>query len=196
MSSWSMPFSPGDSVAVYNDGASINVTDDAWSRYQISVVTAVAGNVANGCPTSSGLVQPSDLTGSNPSYQLTFVSAASGNIHPGAAMRFFRRVRYRLYKDTDNKWYLGYYDCKTGRSPVCNTTKAIAGPFQPYATNGTSGVQFAYYDATGTVTINRKLVARISLVVRGQGTGLVNLSGDGATAFGDSLRIEVGLRNQ
>jgi len=51
MSSWSMPLSPGDSVAVYNDGASINVTDDAWSRYQISVVTAVAGNVANGCPT-------------------------------------------------------------------------------------------------------------------------------------------------
>jgi len=33
-------------------------------------------------------------------------------------------------------------------------------------------------------------------VVRGQGTGLVNLSGDGATAFGDSLRIEVGLRNK
>ena len=196
MSSWSMPPSPGDSVAVYNDGASINVTDDAWSRYQISVVTLVAGNVANGCPTSSGLVQPSDLTGSNPSYQLTFVSAASGKIRPGAAMRFFRRVRYRLYKDTDNKWYLGYHDCKTGRSPVCNTTKPIAGPFQPYATNGTSGVQFAYYDATGAVTAIPANVMRISLVVRGQGAGLVNFTGTHATTFGDSMRIEIGLRNR
>jgi hypothetical protein len=57
-------------------------------------------------------------------------------------------------------------------------------------------VQFAYYDATGTVTANPLLVARISLVVRGQSTGLVNLSGTGGTVFHDSLRIEVGLRNR
>ena len=105
-------------------------------------------------------------------------------------------MRYRLYKDTDNKWYLGYHDCKTGRSPVCNTTKPIAGPFQPYATNGTSGVQFAYYDATGAVTAIPANVMRISLVVRGQGAGLVNFTGTHATTFGDSMRIEIGLRNR
>jgi len=114
----------------------------------------------------------------------------------GAAIRFFRHVRYRIYRETDNQWYLGFFNCVYGRVPVCNTTQPIAGPFQPYANNATSGVQFAYYDVNGAVTANPLQVARISLVVRGQSTGLVNLSGGGGTVFHDSLRIEVGLRNR
>ena len=39
-------------------------------------------------------------------------------------------------------------------------------------------------------------VMRISLVVRGQGAGLVNFTGTHATTFGDSMRIEIGLRNR
>jgi len=111
-------------------------------------------------------------------------------------MRFFKRVHYSVYQAADGKWYLGFFDCKTGRVPVCNTLQPLAGPFQPYAVSGTSGVQFAYYDSTGAVTTNRSLVARVSLVVRGQGAGQLNLTGDGATTFRDSLRIEVGLRNR
>ncbi len=56
--------------------------------------------------------------------------------------------------------------------------------------------KFAYYDSTGAVTTKRNEVARISLVVRGQSAGLLNLSGAGGTVFHDSLRIEVGLRNR
>src|SRR5438132_14243282 len=113
-----------------------------------------------------------------------------------SGIRFFRRVHYSVYQAADGRWYLGYFDCKTGRVPVCNALQPLAGPFQPYAVNGTSGVQFAYYDSTGAVTANRSLVARISLVVRGQGTAQLDLTGDGATTFRDSLRIEVGLRNR
>jgi len=39
-------------------------------------------------------------------------------------------------------------------------------------------------------------VMRISLVVRGQGAGLVNFTGSSATTFRDSMRIEIGLRNR
>jgi len=46
------------------------------------------------------------------------------------------------------------------------------------------------------VTVNPLLVARISLIVRGQAGSLLNLSGAGATVFRDSLRIEIGLRNR
>ena len=198
MSSWNMLPSVGDSLLVYNDSTSFSAVDDAWTRHQITAVTAVTGNVSTGCPTTSGLVQAGDLVASNPSYQLTLSPAASSKVLVGASIRFFRRVRYRLYLDTDNQWYLGYSDCKAGRSPVCNTTQAIAGPFQPYASvgNGTSGLSFVYYDSTGAVTANPLQVVRISLIARGQAAGLVNLSGAGGVTFRDSLRIEVGLRNR
>jgi prepilin-type N-terminal cleavage/methylation domain-containing protein len=192
MTNWATQPAPGDSLLVYNDSSSMAVTDDSWYRYQINTVAPVTG----GCPAASNLVELSDLTASNPSYELRLTSPASNRIRPGAAIRFFRRARYRIYRETDNKWYLGYHDCMPGRTPACNATRAIAGPFQPYATNGTSGVQFAYYDSTGAVTTNPSLVARISLVVRGEGGALLNLTGDGAGVFRDSLRIEVALRNR
>ena len=196
MTNWTRPPAAGDSLAVYNDQATLLVADDVWSLSQITNVTLVTTNVANGCPVATGLTQAGDISAANPSYQFTFVSAAPAVIPVGAAMRFFRRVRYRIYKDTDNQWYLGFFDCVTGRVPVCTSTQPIAGPFQPYSATGTSGLQFAYYDSTGAVTATRTLVARISLVVRGQGATLLNLAGAGATVFRDSLRMEVGLRNR
>ncbi len=206
MTSWSRLPAVGDSLLVYNDSSSFAATDDAWTKHQITAVTPVTGNVANGCPSASGLAQPGDLTANNPSYQLTLSPAASSKVLVGSAIRFFRRVRYRMYKDTDNQWYLGFYDCLPGRVPACNPTQSIAGPFQPYAAGTTSGVQFAYYDSsgvqfayydsTGAVTANPLQVARISLIVRGQAGSLMNLSGAGGTVFRDSLRIEIGLRNR
>jgi type II secretory pathway pseudopilin PulG len=198
MTNWAVLPVAGDSVAIYNDSTNLNVTDDAWSLYQIKQVNPVPGNVNNGCPTSTLLVQASDLTTSNPSYQIVTTAGPSNNIDAGAGIRIFKRVHYSLYKASDGQWYLGFYDCRTGRSPVCNTIQAIAGPFQAYASagNGSSGLQFAYYDSTGAVTNVPANVARISLVARGQGAGLVNLSGTGGRLFHDSLRIEVGLRNR
>ena len=197
MTNWSRPPALGDSLAVYNDGPTLAVADDGWSRYQITAVPVqVTTNVASGCPTTTGLTRAGDISAANPSYQLTLSPAAAATITVGAAIRFFRRVRYRIYRETDNQWYLGFFDCLFGRVPVCNTSQPIAGPFQPYANNGTSGVQFAYYDSTGAVTANALEVARISLVVRGQSGSLINLSGAGGTVFHDSLRIEVGLRNR
>ncbi len=195
MTSWAALPSVGDSVAVYDDGTITAQSDDSWIVAQITGVTVRTGNVNDGCPTSSGLDTLPDLTASNPSYKLTILPKVV-NVSVGGGIRFFRRVHYSVYRAPDTKWYLGYYDCKTGRSPVCNAIQPIAGPFQPYATNGTSGLQFAYYDSTGAVTANRSLVARISVVVRGQGTTLLNLTGAGASVFRDSLRMEVGLRNR
>jgi len=191
MTNWSRIPVVGDSIAVYNNGPPVG-----WSLFRITGRTTVTTNAANGCPVATGLTRAGDITATNPSYQLTLLPAAAATIPVGAGIRFVRRVRYRLFRDTDNQWYLGFFDCLFGRVPVCNTTQAIAGPFQPYATNGTSGVQFAYYDVNGAVTANPLLVARISLVVRGQSASLVNLSGAGGTLFHDSLRIEVGLRNR
>ena len=196
MTSYVRPPAVGDSVLVYDNGATTALADDGWTRFQIKTVTPVTSNVANGYPVSSGLTLGGDISAANPSYQLTFVAAAPATVAVGAGMRFFRRVHYRIYKETDNQWYIGFFDCIVGRVPVCIPTQPIAGPFQAYAVNGTSGMQFAYYDSLGAVTANPLQVARISLVVRGQAASLMNLSGAGGTVFRDSLRIEVGLRNR
>ncbi|PYO25351.1 MAG: hypothetical protein DMD73_14480, partial [Gemmatimonadetes bacterium] len=102
MTSWSRLPAVGDSLLVYNDSSSFAATDDAWTKHQVTAVTPVTGNVANGCPSASGLAQAGDLTANNPSYQLTLSPAASSKVLVGSAVRFFRRVRYRIYKDTDN----------------------------------------------------------------------------------------------
>ncbi len=196
MTNWITTPVVGDSLAVYNNGASLAVTGQGWLFYRITAVTPVTTNAANGCPIATGLTRAGDITAANPSLQLGVTPAAPNTIAVGAAIRFLRHVRYRIYRETDNQWYLGFYNCLFGQVPVCKTTQPVAGPFQPYATNGTSGVQFAYYGVDGVVTANPLQVARISLVVRGQSTGLVNLAGAGGTVFHDSLRIEVGLRNR
>jgi hypothetical protein len=56
-------------------------------------------------------------------------------------------------------------------------------------------VRFTYYDTTGTVTANKLLVSRISILMQGEGTRTIQLAGGSPATFRDSLRIEVGLRN-
>ncbi|HEV2671323.1 MAG TPA: prepilin-type N-terminal cleavage/methylation domain-containing protein [Gemmatimonadales bacterium] len=199
MTNWKVAPSVNDSVAVYDDAASTGVRDDIWTFHRIALVTQVAGDNANGCSSTSGLAQAADLVAGNPSYQLTVSPAPSKTANVGAAIRFFRHVHYSLYRwATDGKWYLGYYDCLPNRVPSCATIQPIAGPLQPYAASvtGTSGLQFTYYDSTGVVTANPALVARFSVVVRGQGQTLINLTGGTAVPLRDSVRIEVSVRNR
>ncbi|HWC73136.1 MAG TPA: type II secretion system protein [Gemmatimonadales bacterium] len=199
MSNWKVLPAVNDSVAVYDDGATISQSDDSWRLARITAVAAKTGNVAGvGCPSSTGLTQAADLTVSNPSYQLTISPAPLATTMPGAAIRFFRRVHYSLWKwATDGNWYLAYYDCVPNRVPVCNTPQPIAGPLRPYAAPGTtSGLEFTYYDSTGVVTATKTLVARIRVVIRGQGQTTINLSGAAALPLRDSLRVEVSLRNR
>src|SRR2546430_6672763 len=192
MTSWVKTPAVGDSVLVYDNGATAALTDDGWTRFQIKTVTQVTTNVANGCPVATGLTQAGDISAANPSYQLTFVSAAPATIAVGAGIRFFRRVHYRIYKETDNQWYIGFFDCIVGRVPVCITTQPIAGPFQAYAVNGTSGMQFAYYDSLGAVTAAPLQVARISLLVPGPAAARTHLSGAGGAVFDHSARSAAG----
>jgi hypothetical protein len=198
MTNWKVAPAQYDSVMLYDDGTNIGSQDDLWRYAEVSTVTLVTGNVANGCPTTSRLDSIVDLTATNPSYNLKLSVAPPATMLPGAALRFYRRVHYSLYKwATDGNWYLAYYDCLRNRSPVCNNPQPIAGPLRPYAAPGTtSGLEFTYYDSTGAVTANKALVARISLVVRAQGQANINLTGAAALPLRDSLRIEVGLRNR
>jgi len=199
MTNWRIAPAVNDSVAVYDEGASISPSDDSWRLARITAVTQVtAHSPTTGCPASTRLTQTVDLVAGNPSYQFTLSPAPIASTVPGASVRFFRRVHYSLWRwAADGQWYLAYYDCVPNRVPVCTAPQPIAGPLRPYAVPGTtSGLEFSYFDSTGAVTANRLQVARISVVVRGQGQTTINLTGAAPIPLRDSMRIEVGLRNR
>ena len=199
MTNWKILPVANDSIAVYDEGAGLTTADDSWRMARITAVTPVTVHTATaGCPTTTKLTVAADLVASNPSYQFTLSPAPLNTTLSGASVRFFRRAHYSLWKwATDGQWYLAFYDCVPNRVPVCATPQPIAGPLRPYAAPGTtSGLEFTYYDSTGAVTANKLLVARISVVARGQGTATINLSGAAPIPLRDSMRIEVGLRNR
>jgi len=198
MTSWTRTPVVGDSIALYDVNTSTRATDDRWTLHQITAIATVTGDVATGCPSSSRLVASTDMISTNPAYRLTISPARPATVTQGAAIRFFRRVRYSLFKAADGQSYLGYKDCLTGRTPVCSVTQPIAGPYRPYATKGTnsSGLEFAYFDSLGAVTTVPKNVARISIAIRGQTADLLQLSDGSAGRVQDSLSFEVALRNR
>ena len=190
----------GDSIALYDEGVGQGAADDRWTMHRITGWLAVTGDVANGCQSSTRFTQVSDLTGTNPSYRITITPAYPATVKQGAAMRFFKRSRYSLYRATNGEWYLGYRECAAWRVPECTPVQPLGGPYQPYASagSGKSGLEFTYYDSLDAVTTNPLNLARISVTVRGQSSELVQLSGmqSGWTRFRDSVTLEVALRNR
>jgi hypothetical protein len=194
---WSTMPVVNDSLALYVDSTGTMATDDSWSLHKITAISLVISDISSGCQSSSLLMKSTDVSSSNPSYAVTITPVQSATVNAGAAVRFFKKVHYSLYRGTDGLWYLGYYDCRTSRVPVCNPIQPIAGPLRPYVAGQPqlAGVRFTYFDTSGAVTANRLAVSRISILLQGEGSKTIQLAGGSPTTFRDSLRIEVGLRN-
>ena len=194
---WSQTPVNNDSLALYVDSTNTSSKDDSWSYHRISATSVAFSNASPGCLSATGMMKSTDVNAGNPSYAYTLSPTQSGTVSAGAAVRFFKKVHYSLYRATDGNWYLGYYDCRTSRTPVCNAIQPIAGPLRPYVAGSPelAGVRFTYYDTLGNVTTNRLAVSRISVLLQGQGTRTIQLVGSSPTTFRDSVRIEVGLRN-
>jgi len=194
---WSQTPVNNDSLALYVDSTNKSASDDSWSYHRITATSVAFSNASPGCLSATGMMKSTDVSAGNPSYAFTLSPTQSGTVSAGAAVRFFKKVHYSLYKASDNLWYLGYYDCRTSRVPVCNTIQPIAGPLRPYIAGSPqlAGLRFTYYDTLGNVTANKLAVSRISVLLQGEGTKTIQLVGSSPTTFRDSLRIEVGLRN-
>jgi len=199
MTTWTRTPVVGDSIALYDQFTTTKASDDKWTMHQITAIATVTGDIATGCPSSSKMVAAADMIASNPAYRLTISPAKAATVTQGAAIRFYRRVRYSLYKwPTDGLWYLGYRDCLPLRVPVCSVTQPIAGPYRAYAAKGLnkSGLEFAYFDSLGIATTVAKNVARISVAIRGETAGQLQLSGGKVGTLQDSLAFQIALRNR
>lgn len=198
--SWSQAPVIGDSIALYDESTGSGAADDRWTMHQITALAMYTGDGSSACQSSTRFTQASDLTSTNPSYRIAVSPGFASTVKQGAAIRFYKRVRYNLFQDADGLWYLGYRDCVQWRTPQCSEPQAIGGPYQAYADAGTglSGIEFAYHDSDDVVTTNPAALARITVVVRGESSELIQLGGmqSGWKRFRDSLTLEVALRNR
>lgn len=184
VTSWlSAPVS-GDSVMIYDEGATTSISDDVWRAYKIT-----AAPVAASCPTSTFFTSTSAEAAAG--IKLTLSAALPATSPQGSAMMFFRHAHYGLYL-AGGRTMLGYYDCPAS---TCGSMTPMGGPFLPYAASG-SGVQFTYYDSTNTVTATKTNVARIDVTVRAQTAAPVALAGGTRSYLRDSLAFTVSLRNR
>lgn len=185
VTSWTSAPVSGDSVLIYDEGASTGVADDVWRAYKIT-----AAPVAASCPTAT--LFTSTAAEAAAGIKLTLSAALPAGSPQGSAMVFFRHAHYGLFLTTSGRTMLGYYDCP---GSVCGTMTPMGGPFLPYAATG-SGVQFTYRDSTGVVTATPTNVARIDVAVRAQTAAPVALAGGTRSYVRDSLNFTVSLRNR
>lgn len=182
LASFTMTPGLGDTVWVYQNGPTEAANDDSWQAYGIT-----------GPPTAStlpcaSLTGDADLTTER--YSFPLAQSLGIDVEQGNPVRFVRRTRYTLFQAQDSSWYLGY--C----SPDCvGDPQPIAGPFLPGG-GANAGVSFSYQDAAGAVTAVPDSVAQVSIVVRGQTQGIVDMGGYNTTQIGDSLRFTVAIRNR
>lgn len=152
------------------------------------------------CPASAYLKTAADQSAARHHLKLDLGSTVPNTpaAVAGEPVRFLRRVRYSLTQAADDlEWYLGYEEF-TGAG-ASTGVQIVSGPYRPLASDTTSGITFAYYNAAGTLlpfTATTE-VARVDVVVRALTRGSTPQSGskraDGRLA--DSDRFIVGLRN-
>lgn len=183
LASFTMTPEDGDTVFVYHDGLTEAAGDDEWIAYGI---TGVSNTSTAQCVQLTGAVDVN-----TPRYSFTLDGLLQPNLSVGTPLRFVRRTTYSLFQASDGAWYLGY--C----SPECvdGTPQPIAGPFLPGG-GAADGVSFTYQDEAGAVTVDPTAVAQVSIVVRGQTQGIVDMGGYKSTHVGDSLRFSVAIRNR
>ena len=178
----------GDSVFVFDQGAQPGTNDDRWQRVALARDPGVGV-----CP-----VAPVGFTATAveeaASIQIVLTDPLAGSVMLGAPIRFFRPASYSLYQGAGGDWWLGYFSCPGN---ACTPREAVSGPYQPYAgAGGPSGLAFAYFDSTGAVTADPRLVARIDVVARSQSQFDLDVANVRRRKYQDSLGVSIAVRNR
>jgi prepilin-type N-terminal cleavage/methylation domain-containing protein len=150
-------------------------TDDTWQRGTISASTTASQTCTDGTAATRLTVT------------LANGNAFLGGVTVGAPVRIFEQVKYLAYDDGTGVWWLG---TSTYQSGAWTSTTPVAGPIV-----ATTGIAFAYYDSSGTVTSDSSHVASIGMTVRGQSLRPIMVQGHPTGPYKDSVTVRVALRN-
>jgi prepilin-type N-terminal cleavage/methylation domain-containing protein len=168
-----------------------------WEASRVASFTSSSLSVA--CPPSTGFTSSGDSFSGATGYQLTLAAAPSAGVRRGAPIHFLRRARYSLYRSSDGEWYLGYRRCAVASPFVCASIQPVSGPYRPYRASAAAGISFRYFDANGgelTSSLESVNVARIDIVLRGESSHAIALTGDTRRAWRDSVVVSVSPRNR
>lgn len=184
LTAWADPPQMGDSIFVYD---SSHTAPTHWQALQLA--DTVQGGAT--CPQKpTGFTSNAAEAASG--YTLVLSDTLRQSIMVGAGIRGFRHVKYELYQAGDGNWYLGYYECTING---CGRPLPVSGPYLPATGNGNDGIDFAYYDSTGTVTNIPAKVRRIDITMRAKSSNIVNTPGRAQGYYTDSLQASVAVRN-
>ena len=196
-------------VYIYNDSSLLGNQDDVWQPFTLVDVT---GDQTK-CIGSPFLAiqdvgkEMQVLTLKNPTgvpNDPVTGGPVSQYIGIGAPVRITKQVRYKLYQESDGKWYLGYSDYNATTSAF-DPLSPVSGPYDAYSSGSGTGIGFRYYDvdgneiASGADATNRARIARIDLIARARTSANVRTAGiqNGADQqYRDSLAVSVMLRNR
>jgi len=129
-------------------------------------------------------------------YRLSVTPALPDSVIVGSPVRFVRSTHYSLMTVASGRWYLGRSEHRAG---AWSTAVPISGPFVAPGPSGTGGIALQYFDSTGVVVASAASatrVARIDVVLRGQGNSSSGANGQGSTIIKDSVQFRVALRNR
>ena len=169
-----------DSVLLFREGDPRTGSDDVWLRAPIGAMSA------SSC-TDGAAGTRLTLTGLTATQLGPNGALRDAGVLPGAPVRTFEVVSYRLYNDGTGVWWLGM---RTHSGGAWSSISPVAGPLR-----ASDGVGLQYLNSSGAVTATPTAVARIQLTVRGRSTQPINIPGRPAGYFQDSIVTQVALRN-
>lgn len=197
LTSWTTPPKVGDTVFVYNDSLLAGAEDDVWQKLAI---VSLDPNTST-CPGAPYADPVLDAPATKPRFRVRIISPSGGglsdSVKVGSVVRFTRPMRYQLFQSSNSgSWYLGYSEYGNG---TWTSPEAVAGPYRQFiAGDGRpSGLQFRYYDSTGTRlnSIASKLsVSRLDVYLRAAG-GASSVTERNGALMTDSTLFRIGLRN-
>ena len=202
-------------VYVYNDSNKVGNADDEWSKFNLKQVHEDNGKCLStfakvgDAGIKRKVLEVVDSIGRIDDAMTGGTGGpVSRYINQGAPVRIVKRVRYKLYQETDNKWYLGFSEYDKSTDTFLELSP-VSGPFQAYAGSGSTGIAFKFYDVDGTeITSGTTLasnkarmeaIARVELVARAKTASNVRAAGiqNGVSQqYQDSLAASVMIRNR
>jgi prepilin-type N-terminal cleavage/methylation domain-containing protein len=186
----------GDSVRLFDEGATPSSSDDRWEGAAIASVSRPTGTCAG-----SPYVHPV-LDGGRPGWHLALAGPPSlpAGVGPGSALRVTRRARFALYRTGAGDFALGYADWNAATGSW-NVIQPLSGAFVP--ANGVnlpaSGVAFAAFDSVGARIAAGTAAPpawRVGLVTRTVTRGQLRMDGVPRGVHIDSLFSTIALRNR
>ena len=143
---WNTAPQPGDSVMLFDEGASPGASDDRWFHTAIAAI----GTLPNACLHTAYTDSIADA--GSIGWRLTASQPLPATIQAGAVARIARPARIALYRSS-GEWMMGWTEWNAATASW-NIIQPVAGPLLPYARPGmTSGLSFGWRDSLGAAVV-------------------------------------------